>query len=354
MPSTGATGYDSAAASAAPGASLTNFPFLLNVANLSASFKSALSAHGSANGIRVFSSDGSTEYARDVINVSHSGGTGWIRFQVPGATSSAITVRVYPDATGTYADTDTYGKHNAYTSEFSLYVPFDGSSPNDRTANALNMTAQGNATYTSAGKVGDASEQDSTGDYFTRSDANALDLTYGMICGWFNCDAWSQNPYLLSKHQSGPQDYLSNYRFEYFSSNLYITVGNGSSASTQVGRSWTPSNDVWYHLAARWDTGSNQVRLYVNGSQLGASGTLTTTPAGNTGAFQIAATTAKDTGRWFDGQIDEVQIWKGTPPPDAWIGYEYSQTNDNAAFWGTWTWTAAGGTGILRQMMMHH
>jgi hypothetical protein len=43
-------------------------------------------------------------------------------------------------------------------------------------------------------------------------------------------------------------------------------------------------------------------------------------------------------GQYFNGDIDEVSI--ASPRSAAWIGYEYTITNDAASFWSNSGWTA--------------
>ena len=326
MPSTGATGYDSTAAQAAPDASVTDFTFIVNVANLSASFKSALSAYGSSGGIRVFDSGGSTEYARDPINVDHSAGTGWIRFQVPGATSSAITVRIYPDATGSYAATDTYGQHNAYASAFAMYLPLDGSSLLDRTANDVDGTAQGGFTY-GTGKVGGAGSMDGTGDYASFTDPSWSHASW-TISAWVNNSKTSAQPVIMR---------LGSHAFQIItngSANWTVRYYNGTSNFD-----WTTSSSAstWTHLAIT-KTGSTAT-LYINGVSDGTKTISVNLP----GILRVGSYSGGTQNDW-GGLLDEIKAESAARSVE-WVNYEYDQTDDNAAFWGTWTWTAAAAGG---------
>jgi len=329
MPSTGATGYASAPANAAPSASLTDFSFLVDLdeVTMPSEWVAALLAHGSAEGIRVFSADGSTEYARDIINVSYSAATGQIRFQAPGATSSAITVRVYPDATGTYADTDTFGRFNAYPSHLKVYHTYENGSFADRTSNGFNGTNDG--TTSGTGQIGDGRNLDGTNDRITTSYTAAL--------GNFTAMAW-----FYAEGSSGAAKRILDKSYDngFWLGRNYTSSGSFGGgvreAGDPYGRYVSLPETTWNHIASR--RSSTTHHIIGNGGAVSTSGTVSSSATDST-----ALTVGQDgAASWWDGLIDEVQI-HDVALSDAWIAYEFSQTDDNAGFWGTWAWTAIGG-----------
>jgi hypothetical protein len=42
---------------------------------------------------------------------------------------------------------------------------------------------------------------------------------------------------------------------------------------------------------------------------------------------------------FFDGAMQHAQLHSSARSAD-WIALEYDQTNNNATFWGTWTWNS--------------
>lgn len=75
-------------------------------------------------------------------------------------------------------------------------------------------------------------------------------------------------------------------------------------------RSWAPSTGVWYHVAAA-RSGTN-LRFFVNGTQLGATGTDSTSLSGSSATLKVGALqTAGTPYQPFNGWIDEVRITKG-------------------------------------------
>lgn len=77
--------------------------------------------------------------------------------------------------------------------------------------------------------------------------------------------------------------------------------------SNQLTAAWSPSANVWYHLAVARASGS--LRVFVDGTQIGTTAANTTNFA--QGAIQIGG--ASDGATWtVNGNIDELRITKGS------------------------------------------
>lgn len=353
MPTTGSTGYDSATATLS--SSVSGFSFVVDVANLSASFKSALSSHGSANGIRVTDSTGATEYARDTIDVVHGSGTGLIRFLIPGASGTSVQVRVYPDATGVYLDSDTYGADNAYPSEAELASP--NGCNGDRTSNARSATLNGGMTAGGeTGPLGSASDYDGSDDSADYGDVNDLDgLSELTVITWVNLDSLgAANTYetFVSKSSSDTSRFSIGLGGNFVGSNqsLAVNIGNGSNAYAYTGS--VMSTGSWQQVAFTYDGGGSgntgRLQAYHNGSaeSLTYGNTVPATTASNSAALILGG--ERSSFRLMDGKQSQTLILSKHLSA-AEISTEHDQTDDNATFWGTWAWTAVGGGSTVNE-----
>jgi hypothetical protein len=120
----------------------------------------------------------------------------------------------------------------------------------------------------------------------------------------------------------------SNYRWGILFNNnagtkeLYYYVSDGSTRYIMF--AWTPTVDTWYHVAVVWDGAA--FKIFINGvsQTLTSSGVPTST---YNFAFPLKiGGFINDTGRYFNGWMDEVRISKGiarwtanfTPPVSAY------------------------------------
>jgi chitodextrinase len=176
-----------------------------------------------------------------------------------------------------------------------------GTTTADKSGTGNNGTVA-NATWTTAGKVGNALSFNGTNAWVTVPDSSSLDLTTGMTLeAWVKPDALGSSwRTVIFKEQGGNTVY-----------DLYANA-TGSVPFTSVyiggeeevrGPSALPLN-TWTHLAATYD--GSALRLYVNGTQvasLAQGGSILT----STGALRIGGNNIWS--EWFSGQIDEVRIY---------------------------------------------
>ena len=352
------SGYDSESWTN-PASALTDFTGLINIATLSSSWKAAIQSDGAD--IRV-TKDDNTELPLDLIDFAYNAGapTGWIRFKWTGtlATSGTQTVRVWAGYTiGTavaYDATETYGKNNAYDANWLGYWPMhedpSGSAPQikDRTSNARNLTSNGSMTSGDvvAGKVGNALDFDGTDD----ANADYLSGTAPSLGTTFTLMAWAKpvtginqgaiNAVVTTGNnwQNGATlGYgLTTNRFDFYPIASYNALGVGGGTNSTV--------DAWYHAAGVLN--GTAAEIFRNGA---SDGTATVSGTPTHGFMRVGASA---TAYSFRGQIDDVQV-HNTVRAAGWIAEEYSQSNDNAAFWGTWAWTAAvAGHPAMRRLGM--
>jgi hypothetical protein len=160
-----------------------------------------------------------------------------------------------------------------------------------------------NATWTTAGKYGNALSFNGTNAWVTINDAADLHLTTGMTLeAWVNSAATNNWRSAILKEGTGSLAYA-----------LYATAGSSNPPAGYVrvggvdqdatGTS-VLTTSVWTHLATTYD-GSN-LRLYVNGTLLkttAVSGTIVS----STGALRIGGNSIW--GEYFSGLIDEVRVY---------------------------------------------
>jgi len=103
--------------------------------------------------------------------------------------------------------------------------------------------------------------------------------------------------------------------------NIAIRIG-GSSATSSTG---SIANGAWYQVVATRDS-SDDIVYYINGENAGTaskSGTL------NLGTIGNSATA----GRYWDGSIDQVQLWDIALTSDE-VSNLYNGTKNNTEYWG--------------------
>ena len=179
-----------------------------------------------------------------------------------------------------------------------------GTSVGDSSGNGHTGVVSG-ATWTTAGRFGNALVFDGVNDWITVPDHNALDLTTGMtLAAWVFPTAHGNGVWrnVIIKERPGGEVY-----------NLYSnadtnvpTVYVDPTPTTWLdarGTAQLPLN-AWSHLTGTYDGAT--LRLYVNGVQVGSramSGPLVT----STGVVRIGGNGVW--GEFFQGRIDEVRIY---------------------------------------------
>jgi hypothetical protein len=176
-----------------------------------------------------------------------------------------------------------------------------GTSVGDASGNAHTGTVTG-ATWTTAGRFGNALSFDGTNDWVTVADAADLDLTTGMtleawvyptaLSGWRTVvlkETTGGLAYALYAHDNAPRP--------------ATTVNTGGADLSAIGGAALPLN-TWTHLAATYN--GTTLRLYVNGAEVGSlavSGSLLAS------ASPLRFGGNAVWGEYFAGRIDEVRIY---------------------------------------------
>jgi hypothetical protein len=111
---------------------------------------------------------------------------------------------------------------------------------------------------------------DGTGDYLQIANTSALNFD-GQFCveGWVNFSALNTQNFLVSQFNGSVE---SGWLVRHTGTNLRLYASAGA---INIDRAWTPTIGVWYHFAVTRDS-SNNVRMFVDGSQIGTTATSIT------------------------------------------------------------------------------
>jgi uncharacterized repeat protein (TIGR02543 family) len=233
--------------------------------------------------------------------------------------------------------TNIYHWYKNDTSLTNLLMPFDtnsSASAKDYSGYANTGTVT-NATWTSGGGGGGGGgcySFDGTNDFISVPASSSLDggglWTEMTIEHWVYLAANNAGTRTIAEYgSSSANDRSYQIGFQTATANsLYGAVVIGNNSYNEVGYTATTlSTGVWYHVALTYKSGDAE-RLYLNGVQVAASGTLT----GN-----IQKTTSKPfyigcrygTGSWFNGTIDDVRLYNRSLS-SAQILQRYTESKD--------------------------
>ena len=334
---------------AAPSADISGYVAFVELP-ANASFWSDVNSSDGSRG-RAALDSGPTELASDWIAFDDGGESGYVACYIgdayAAASEAARTVRLYSPNTRNvaYSPSDTYGSDNAYASDDEGYYPIygdSGSPVTDRTSNGEDISwSDADITVSSdvleftnghsgvdlmSGKPLDGASGFTVTGFF-RPDSITLDG------GIFYTDTHGANEPILFWFDNAATDHVA----------ALITTGDGTTGSLYAGA----TADLSEHYLSLVYDGSN-VRLYIDGSE-DTSGDF---PDALTGTIEASGQgdyiMGNDAGfnKDYDGGMRHMRI-KSAGVSAAWIAEEYAQLNDNATFWGTWSWVAAGGGDVF-------
>jgi len=326
--------------------SLSDFPALLDLTTLPSEMFDADGSYPALNGggdIR-FSSDasGSTQLACEIVTFitdnTPANGEAEIHVKIPSLASATDTdFYVWYNKSGETqpAETDTYGKHNVWNSNFKLVQHMNqdpsGSSPQmiDSTSNSNDGTSAGSMTSGDSitGQVGKGIDLDGTDDGLAIADSTSLDAENITISAWFKASQLTQLQSLIRKGNGSGDDSYTLILNDPADGDIRLYIHDGS---WRAGPYKSISIDTMYLVHGTYD-GTN-LRLYLGGSE------VATSPMAYTGACDITTDemgvgfrpkTIRD--RYFKGLIDEVRV-SNIARSANWIETEYNNQNDPATF----------------------
>ena len=315
-----------------PSSAVTDFSLIVDLSRMSAAWWSA--AEDTNKRRMRFAKDDGTELPFDAMEYDHALQTGWVRVKWTGSLAASGTqkLRVYPPVStnGIYVDTDTYGKDNAYDSDWVAYWPLS-SDDQDRTGNGLDLTASGTSplSYGGAiGKLGNATLFDGV-DQMAQcgsSESSALfDSGEMSVVAWASRDTGTWLGIM-----SRARDSNISIEFDLRQRGVSDDISLITEGTTEIRGG---SIDGAFHMYFASADASGSVLLDNNVSIGTGTGTFTANTSNS--AIRLGKGAATTTGYW-DGTIEHAQVHK-TVRDSSWATQEYDQTNDQAAFWGTWT-----------------
>ncbi len=341
----GVPATDHASQSVTAGGDLTDFSLLVDLSTMPSEWWTAVDTTDGTRG-RVFKED-LTALAVDWIDFNDTAETGWARVKWSGTLSSSVanSIRIYPPvlANVSVAVGDTFGAYGAYDSNWLAYWANAGTV--DRTGNQIDGIAQGSPTIGGAtGKVGKGTDFNGSTQYIDAI-ASGTDVLVGLsafsVYGWGELDALTADGRMLSRW--GATQFA-----------LWMDTGGsgdgwafrvlGSTGDISIGENNSDATTSFQHIRGVYDGSGSEI--FVDASSTATGAAVGTVDADTASPTQIG----KLLSGFFDGVLNEIQM-HSVARSDNWGTEEYSQSNNNVTYWGTWTWSGTP-TGIVRRNRM--
>lgn len=114
---------------------------------------------------------------------------------------------------------------------------------------------------------------------------------------------------------------------QYFNNGWHFasTTGGSNATLTTITNAWTQSGGTWFHFACTRDS-SGDVRMFIDGTQIGTTQARNVTIYNSTASLLIGAVISSTPANDFNGHIDELRITKGV------ARYTSNFTSPTAAF----------------------
>lgn len=309
------------------GASLTDFPVYLNLADLGNVFWAGVLSGG--GDIRITTGDGSTEVAREVVSCDTTNKTGEVHFKAPSlSTTTDAVFYIYFGNSGAsdYAVDATYGARAVWSNGY-VGVFHYGNNINN-SVSAITGTNHGSTEDTSIYKLGNSSRKfvRASSQYIDYGNPTALNIN-GVVP--ITVQAWVRFNAIPSAYRDffGKGD--TQYLLQGISSRFRAFIYDGD---------WKMANadadivaNTWYSVANVYaGTVGGNVNLYVNGAVQTEVGTADSI---NSSAYSVyAGQNSQVANRFFDGYLDECRI-SNVARSATWISTEYNNQNSPSTFY---------------------
>ncbi len=342
---TGWVGYATHSVTTEPASNLTDFTFLVSLNQLPADFWTNVQTDG--DDIRVTSdAAGTTELPVDIILFTDSGssGSGLIAVKYSGTKSSSVDQKIYiwaGNGSATRpADTDTYGRENAYASHVRAFWPSGAGT--DRTSFDNDLTMTGSPTDGgTAGPINGSTATDYNGTSQYGSATASVPGAHPMtLIAWANSDnnSLAKSSVTVADTAGASNYYVMQDRGADTSDPIYATMqGGGAAYFASSATGFTIS--TWGQRLAVFATSTSRY-AGINGV-LGAQDTNSATASG-VDTMTVGAYRVNTLNQYYDGDLSLVKVHDTALSAD-WLAYEKEMLDDTdqSDFFGTWSWTAS-------------
>lgn len=323
-------------------ADLTDFPVFVRLSDFDGAFWNSITASG--GDIRCYKSDGTTELAREIIDLDRATRRGGMYIKFAGTLSSSVDTEIQIHTDGTSSEpavTATYGRNNVWTgfdAVYHLHQDPSGGSPQltDATGNGYNQTSNGSMTSGDlvTGKLGfRATQFDGSNDYYNVASGSSLDAGNEdvHVSMWFKLDSTAA-AYGIATKNAGTPAAAAGYHAYNSGTTMYSKVADGTTAVN--GQQSGLNTSDWFLFNMEWDDSAGTLATYMNtntaDSDSGSVGSMT-----NTGTtFQIGA---RGGSLFAPASIQEVRVRRGSSKGEVlgenWHDTQFANENDPTSFY---------------------
>lgn len=147
--------------------------------------------------------------------------------------------------------------------------------------------------------------------YVSVADSNDWDFGSGdfTIDAQWEFDDITGTRTLIGQWEGGGSPTTRAWKLEYLGASNELKFSYSSTGSNEIAmqRSWTPSVGTFYHIEVSRD--GTTLRMFINGTQLGANGSIS--GAINPSVRALCIGSQNGGANWVDGRFDELRISKG-------------------------------------------
>jgi len=223
------------------------------------------------------------------------------------------------DAVGTSTVADSSGNAKLgvlspkVATDAALYLPFDegsGTTSKDLSGSTNNVTTSTGAGWTT-GKAGSAASLNGTSSFWTTASSVVNTTTSFTVAAWVNMNA-SPSTSEAAVTQNGVNESGLRLGYDSGSGRWAFTMTESDSTSAVFDRaiasSVTVATGTWVHLAGTFNSSTQTMTVYVNGSAAGTQSHPVTWNA--TGGVRVGAALDAAAGKWFwSGAVDDVRMY---------------------------------------------